>query len=215
MHKLIIFDFDGTLADTRELIVKTNQEAQRAMGREPVSESVIQATIGLPLAEGIMAQMPDLTWDDMPEWCATYRRIFDEIKTVYVPTLFPGVKETLEQLHRSGYVLSVASSRLSISLNAFLEQMGLAPLFTLVLGADNVSAAKPDPAPVLQTMKELGFAPEETLVVGDMPVDILMGARAGAKTCGVTIGNSTRKDLLAAGADYVLDSFADLLGILS
>lgn len=211
MYKLIIFDFDGTLADTRELIIRTNQESQKAMGHEPVSEDIIQGTIGLPLAEGIMAQMPELTPQDMPAWCATYRRIFDVLKSQYVPAIFPHVKETLEALHSQGCVLSVASSRLSVSLNDFLRQMGLAPLFKLVLGADNVTAAKPDPAPVLQTMQELGFTPEDTLVVGDMPVDILMGSRAGAKTCGVTFGNSCREELTAAGADYVIDDMAKLL----
>lgn len=211
MYKLIIFDFDGTLADTRELIIRTNQESQKAMGHEPVSEDIIQGTIGLPLAEGIMAQMPELTPQDMPAWCATYRRIFDVLKSQYVPAIFPHVKETLEALHSQGCVLSVASSRLSVSLNDFLRQMGLAPLFKLVLGADNVTAAKPDPAPVLQTMQELGFTPEDTLVVGDMPVDILMGSRAGAKTCGVTFGNSCREELTAAGADYVIDDMSKLL----
>ena len=181
------------------------------MGHEPVSEDIIQGTIGLPLAEGIMAQMPELTPQDMPAWCATYRRIFDVLKSQYVPAIFPHVKETLEALHSQGCVLSVASSRLSVSLNDFLRQMGLAPLFKLVLGADNVTAAKPDPAPVLQTMQELGFTPEDTLVVGDMPVDILMGSRAGAKTCGVTFGNSCREELTAAGADYVIDDMSKLL----
>ena len=56
--------------------------------------------------------------------------------------------------------------------------MGIAPYFQYVLGADNVAKAKPDPEPVLQTQRDLGFRPEETLVVGDMPVDIFMGARA-------------------------------------
>lgn len=211
MYKLIIFDFDGTLADTRELIVRTNQEAQRAMGHEIVSEDIIQGTIGLPLAEGIMAQMPELTWDDMPQWCATYRRIFDVMKTKYVPTMFPHVRETLEALHAKGCILTVASSRLSVSLNDFLRQMGLAPLFKLVLGADNVTAAKPDPAPVLQTLQELSISPEDALVVGDMPVDILMGSRAGAHTCGVTFGNSNREELNAAGANYVIDDITKLL----
>ena len=211
MYKLIIFDFDGTLADTRELIIRTNQETQKAMGHAIVSEDVIQGTIGLPLAEGIMAQMPELTPADMPQWCATYRRIFNVLKTQYVPAIFPHVSETLETLHANGVVLSVASSRLSVSLNEFLKLMGLLPLFSLILGADNVTAAKPDPEPVLKTMRELGLGPEETLVVGDMPVDILMGSRAGARTCGVTFGNSNRKELLAAGADYVIDDFAKLL----
>ncbi len=85
---------------------------------------------------------------------------------------------------------------------------------TYILGADNVRLAKPDPEPVLKTLSDLGFAAGEALVVGDMPVDILMGKRAGSLTCGVTYGNSTRDALLAAGADYVIDDFGSLLPLL-
>jgi phosphoglycolate phosphatase len=125
------------------------------------------------------------------------------------------VKETLEWLYGRGYVLTVASSRHSSSLNAFLRDMGIAECFQYVLGADNVAKAKPDPEPVLQTMRDLGYKPAETLVVGDMPVDIFMGARAGASTVGVTYGNSNRPELMQARADYVLDHFSELKTVLN
>ena len=92
--------------------------------------------------------------------------------------------------------------------------MGLAPFITYVLGANSVTHAKPHPEPVLKTMADLGFQADETLVVGDMPVDILMGSRAGARTCGVTYGNSTRSELQEAGADYIIDSFSQLESLL-
>ena len=66
---------------------------------------------------------------------------------------------------------------------------------------------------VLKTLKDLSFLPSEALVVGDMPVDIEMGKRAGAKTCGVTYGNSGRAALEAAEADYIIDSITELPGI--
>ena len=72
--------------------------------------------------------------------------------------------------------------------------------------------AKPDPEPVLNTLSALGFKASETLVVGDMNVDILMGKNAGAKTCGVTYGNGTKEELEEAGADYIIDSFDELIG---
>ena len=111
-------------------------------------------------------------------------------------------------------MLTVASSRLSLSLNDFLRDMGIAPFFSYVLGADNVSAAKPDPEPVLKTLRDLHFRADEALVVGDMPVDILMGKRAGAFTCGVTYGNSDREALKKAGANHVLDDFGRLPEII-
>lgn len=211
--KLIIFDFDGTLADTYELIIKTNQAAMEAMDYPVRDEEAIRATIGLPLEAGIRALYPDLPEEALPQWCATYRRIFDVYKTQYLPVLFPEVKETLEWLRDKGFVLTVASSRQSVSLNAFLRDLGILPCFRYVLGADNVSRAKPDPEPVLKTLRDLGYSAGKTLVVGDMPVDILMGSRAGAGTVGVTYGNSNRAQLLEAGADFVLDHFSELQGL--
>ncbi len=214
MIKLLIFDFDGTLADTHELIIQTNQEAMRRMGFPVLEDQVISRTIGLPLEEGILTMFPQLAREDLPAWVKTYRTIFDELKTRIIPGLFPHVKETLEALHARGYVLTVASSRLSLSLNDFLRDMGIAPFFSYVLGADNVSAAKPDPEPVLKTLRDLHFRADEALVVGDMPVDILMGKRAGAFTCGVTYGNSDREALKKAGANHVLDDFGRLPEII-
>lgn len=214
MIKLLIFDFDGTLADTHELIIQTNQEAMRRMGFPVLEDQVISRTIGLPLEEGILTMVPQLAREDLPAWVKTYRAIFDELKTKIIPGLFPHVKETLEALHARGYVLTVASSRLSLSLNDFLRDMGIAPFFSYVLGADNVSAAKPDPEPVLKTLRDLHFRADEALVVGDMPVDILMGKRAGAFTCGVTYGNSDREALKKAGANHVLDDFGRLPEII-
>ena len=213
--KLIIFDFDGTLADTHELIVRTNQEAMKAMNYPVRDEEAIRKTIGLPLEAGIRTLFPELKDEVIPAWCAMYRKVFDVLKTQIVPILFPEVKETLEWLHGKGYVLTVASSRHSSSLNAFLRDMGIASCFQYVLGADNVAKAKPDPEPVLQTLRDLGYSPAEALVVGDMPVDIFMGARAGASTVGVTYGNSNRPELTQAGADYVLDRFSELKSVLN
>lgn len=214
MTKIIIFDFDGTLADTQELIIRTHVESMKAMNHPVRDVESICKTIGLPLAEAIRTLFPGLPEETISEWCATYRRVFDHLKTRIVPVLFPEVKETLEWLHDKGYVLTVASSRHSSSLNAFLKDLGIASCFQYVLGADNVTKAKPDPEPVLQTLREMGYSPEEALVVGDMPVDILMGSRAGASTVGVTFGNSNRSELLAAGATYVLDHFSELPSVL-
>lgn len=215
MIKLVIFDFDGTLADTQELIVRTNQEAMRRLHYPVASEETIIGTIGLPLEAGILTMFPDLPREVLPEWTGVYRQVFDELRTRIVPAVFPHVKETLVVLQEKGCRLTVASSRHSGSLNAFLREMGLAPYFCYVLGADNVTQAKPHPEPVLKTLRELGFSPEEALVVGDMPVDIRMGLGAGARTCGVTFGNSGREALEAAGAHYILDDFSGLSDILS
>lgn len=89
--------------------------------------------------------------------------------------------------------------------------MKLDTCITYVLSANDTAQAKPYPEPVLKTLAHFGIRTEDALVVGDTVYDILMGTRAGVKTCGVTYGNGTRKQLLEAGADYIIDSFEELL----
>ena len=97
----------------------------------------------------------------------------------------------------------------------FIENMDLQKVLTYVLGADDVTHAKPHPEPVLRTLEKFGCKADEALVVGDAVFDIEMGRGAGVKTCGVTYGNGTRQELIDAGADYLIDSFDELLRILS
>lgn len=212
--KLIIFDFDGTLGDTRANIIMTMQETMRVLGYPIAGEEAIAATIGLTLEDGFRELFPGLTERDIFRCADVYRDLFEKNRRKMIPTLFPHVKETLNLLKESGYILSVASSRQSVSLRGFLHDMSVEDCISYILGADNVEKSKPDPEPVLKTLRELGIPAEESLVVGDMPVDIIMGLRAGAATCGVTYGNSCRDDLVEAGAGYIIDDISELPGLL-
>lgn len=212
--KLIIFDFDGTLGDTRANIIMTMQETMRVLGYPVAGEEAIAATIGLTLEDGFRELFPGLTERDILRCADVYRDLFEKNRRKMIPTLFPHVKETLNLLKERGYILSVASSRQSVSLRGFLHDMSVEDCISYILGADNVEKSKPDPEPVLKTLRELGIPAEESLVVGDMPVDIIMGLRAGAATCGVTYGNSSRDDLVKAGAGYIIDDISELPGLL-
>ena len=207
--KLIIFDFDGTLADTRGLIVKTMQQTLEALGLESRTDDQCASMIGLPLKQAFTDLIP--MSDEMGEQCVeTYRRIFNENNAVYVIPTFPHVMETLHQLHEQGYILTIASSRSNRSLREFVNDMDLNDVISYVLGAEDVTRAKPHPDPVLQTLDTFGCKAEDALVVGDTWYDIEMGKRAGVKTCGVTYGNGTREELIQAGADYLVDDFGEI-----
>ena len=210
---LIIFDFDGTLGDTRQNIVKTMQMTIAELRLPNRSEEECASTIGLPLAGCFKALFPDIQ-DDIIDQCAeTYRRIFNENLRNIQPQAFPGVVETLSMLHQKGFTLTIASSRSHNSLTELTQNMGIADYICYLLGADDVKEAKPQPEPVLKTLAAMHFKASQTLVVGDMAVDILMGVHAGAKTCGVTWGNGTIKELQEAGADYIIDSMEDLINL--
>ena len=213
MIKLIILDFDGTLGDTRSNIVLTMRRTLVRLGYAVPDENTIAATIGVPLEKGFEQMLPGISPDDVALCARTYREIFEKCRKELVPNLFPHVMETLDALKEAGYVLTIASSRSYGSLKEFLQEMGIAPYISYVLGANSVTHAKPHPEPVLKTMADMGFTADETLVVGDMPVDIQMGKGAGAHTCAVTYGNASREELIAAGADHVIDDFSELTGI--
>ena len=211
--KLIILDFDGTLADTRGLIVKTMQQTLDALGLESRTDDQCAAMIGLPLKQAFTDLLP--MTDEMGEQCVeTYRRIFNANNALYVISTFPHVMETLHQLHEQGYTLTIASSRSNRSLMEFVNDMHLNEVIPYVLGAEDVAHAKPHPDPVLQTLKTFDCKPEDALVVGDTWYDIEMGRRAGVRTCGVTYGNGSQEELMRAGADYLIDDFGELVKII-
>ena len=214
MTRLIVFDFDGTLGDTKENIVKTMQETMRRMGFPIPDEATIASTIGLPLEDGFVIMAPGITREKCLECAALYRIVFDEYKAQLQPKAFPGVIDTLAAIKAKGIQMAVASSRLSVSLDAFVKDMGLGDFIEYVLGVDFQRRPKPNPDPVLQCLEHFGVNADDALVVGDMAVDIQMGAAAHCRTCGVTWGNGTREQLSAAGANSIIDSMQELLAIL-
>lgn len=212
--KLIIFDFDGTLGDTRQNIIITMQRTMQRVGLPVKSDSECASTIGLTLENSFKTMYPDVD-AAMAERCVdAYREIFMESVEELIPQLFPGVSDTLASLDKMGIKMSVASSRQSQSLLLFLERMGVAQYFPYVLGSDNVVKHKPDPEPVLKTLRELDYSPSEVIVVGDMPVDVAMAHGADVRAIAVTFGNATREELVESNADYIIDDFTKILEIV-
>lgn len=213
--KLIIFDFDGTLGDTRQIIVTTMQMTIAALGLPARTDAECASKIGLPLDGCFAALYPGESRETIACCADCYRRIFEENKTRMRPKAFPHVAETLARLKAMGYTLTIASSRWHKSLCELTRDLGIDHDIDYLVGADDVENAKPHPEPVLKTLSAMQTDAAHALVVGDMNVDILMGARAGTRTCGVTYGNGTRKELEDAGADYLIDSIEQLVEIAS
>lgn len=213
MIKLIIFDFDGTLGDTRRNIVTTMQMTIAELGLTGRTDDECASKIGLPLDGCFEALYPDEAKDTIQLCADTYRRIFQENLLTMKPQVFPKVKETLSMLKEQGYTLTIASSRWHKSLSELTHDLDIAEFISYLVGADDVEKAKPNPEPVIKTLAAMGADASQTLVVGDMNVDILMGLNAGAMTCGVTYGNGTRKELEDAGADYIINSIDELIEI--
>ena len=126
MTRLVILDFDGTLADTQPLIINTMQRTISALHLPPRTDAQCQAMIGLPLKECFTTLLP--IDDATGEQCAeVYRRIFDEDNRPGVVTLFPHVLETLTALHEQGLLLAICSSRGRPTLDGFVRTFHLEP----------------------------------------------------------------------------------------
>lgn len=213
--KLAIFDFDGTLADTRKAIIVAKQETMRIHGLPVLDEAACASTIGYTAKEGFQRLYPDLEEELLNRCVTTYRTLFEEKKKQYPPTVFPGVKETLKQLKDKGITCTIATARNTASCHEMLDQLGIRQYFSYILCGESTSRLKPHPEAVIKTMNDLGYSSWSTMVIGDMPMDIQMGSGAGAYTCGVTYGNASRETLLAAGAYAVIDSITNLPGLMA
>ena len=209
--KIIILDFDGTLADTAGVIIRTMQATIQELGLPSRTDSQCAAMIGLRLAEIPAALYPDHEIDgDL--YAATSRRLFHIFNTDGAVELDPTVLETLKELKGRGLTLTIASSRSNASLTDYMKSLDLTDTITYILGAEDVKEGKPAPEPVIRTLKEFGFSPEEAIVVGDTVFDIKMGQNAGTRTCGVTYGNGSRESL--SEADWLIDDFSNLLELV-
>lgn len=212
MTRLVILDFDGTLADTQPLIISSMQRTIQALNLPSRTDDECKTVIGLPLTQCFTALIG--VDNAMAERCAeVYRRVFDEDNHPGTVTLFPHVLDTLNTLHDQGLLMAICSSRGRPTLDGFVCSFHLEDYFSIIIGADDVQHHKPHPEPVQHILKHLAVSPKEALMVGDASYDILMGRAAGCLTCGVTYGNQSAADLRTAGADFLIDDFADLIQI--
>ena len=215
MIKCVIFDFDGTLADTAEGILRTEEAMLREMRlpKPQGGEAQMRQGIGLALRDSLHVgcRIPE---ERLDEAVATYRRLFDEIAFDYI-VAFPGVKDTLEYLYDKGYQLGIATSRSRRTLVYLLDKMEIAPYFTYMTSVESTPKHKPAPDLALILLDMFGVSGDETLVVGDTIYDLQMARNAGCHTCGVTFGNHSAEQLRSQNPDYIVDSFSALKKILS
>ena len=209
MKKIVILDFDGTIADTKPVILNTFHRTFDAMHLPKHSDEEIAATIGLPLVEAFPVLEP-MDKEKAAECTVKYREIFEDVNREIGVPMFPHVADTVRLLHAKGCIVTIATSRGYKSAVDFVRSFKLDDVITLVVAAEDVRHAKPDAEPVLKTLKHYNMKPEDAVVVGDTHFDILMGRNAHCMTIGVTYGNGSRESLAEAGADAIVDDFAEI-----
>lgn len=212
MVKTYILDFDGTMGDTRSLIVKTMQQTLAELGLPKRTDDQCASMIGLPLKQTFTDLIP--MDDNMGTLCEkTYTRIFAENNVPGAVPVFPNVLDTIKELYGRGCIITIASSRRRNSLLNFIDEMNLNKYISFVVSASDVDRSKPFPDMVYSILEKTKCKPDESIVVGDTVFDIQMGKSAGSMTCGVTYGNGTRAQLVQSHADYIINDFSELLNI--
>ncbi len=204
-----IFDFDGTLMDTSSVILSTIKATIKEMHLPEKTEEECRSIIGIRTDEAGRYLYPNLDISNA-EFAKVFRANYERLQKDAKEKPFPGVIETLKSLKEEGHRLAVASSRRLASLNDYLDKLGIKDWFDMIVGADSVTKGKPNPEPVLTILKALDWNAEDTLVVGDADVDIMMGNAAGCNTCAVTYGNGSIASLKAANPNYMIDDFKKL-----
>ena len=210
---LLIFDWDGTLADSAALIVNNMQEAIRVLDLPPRSDQSIRELIGLGLADGMQRLFPELAVDEVLRLLGEFRRRAPASLAHEAP-LFPGALEALEELQQQGYLLAVATGKSRPGLDrSFRAMPGLKSMFITTRCADE-TADKPDPLMLREILRETGLAAEQALMIGDTDYDVSMARALNMPALGVDCGVHEAGRLLRAGAAAVLGDVGAVPGWL-
>lgn len=207
--KLFIFDFDGTIGDSKDLIVKTMCQTIDEVGLPKPTPEACAATIGLPLRQCFEALLPN-NLDKVDICTDLYHDLFIANNVPGAVKPFPNVIDTIKQLHQNGYKISIASNRGHNSLAKFIDDMELQKEIPILIGADDVKTPKPHTEAVDKICSYFNLDASQAIVVGDSQYDIQMGHAAGALTCAVTYGNGTKEELKSSKPDFIIDDFSAL-----
>ena len=213
MKKYIIWDFDGTIACTNDIIIESWQATfRRYLGRElPVRD--VEATFGETLVHTIGEKIPGEDPAEVMGYYRDYQYAHCEGR-VYV---FDGIKEVLEELKRRGCKQGVATSRTAKSFHKYMKSFGLDGIMDVVVSMEDVTRHKPDPESVEKVLEKFGADPDDAIMIGDTKYDVGCANNAGVDS--VLVGWSHYVDEASMAADgfeptYRIDSPAQLLDII-
>ena len=211
--RLVIFDLDGTLIDSKTDLARSVNATLRHLGRPPLDAQTIYSYVGQG-AEALIARAvgDGITRAEVSRGLHFFIHYYRQHKLDHT-TLYPGVRETLVRLAKHDgaerRVLAVLTNKPEFVSREIIEELELGRLFRFVYGGNSFENKKPDPVGVHALLHDTGVSPRQTMIVGDSDVDIVTGARAGVWTCGVTYGFGAL-ELGSNPPDLLVDSLPEL-----
>jgi phosphoglycolate phosphatase len=207
-YAAVLFDFDGTLIDSYAAIAASVNFIRAAHGAEALSVEEVKRHVGRGPDYLLSHTVPGYHADsDIARYRAHHPTIMRDMTT-----LLPGATEALAGLHQAGKRLGLCSNKPHVFSGDLLRHLGVAELFDLVLGPEDVARPKPAPDMLIAALARLGVPANRVLYVGDMTVDIETARAAGTAVWVVPTGSDGRAALDAARPDRVLASLHELIG---
>ena len=216
--RMILIDLDGTLVDSVPDLAFCVDEMMRRLGREPYGEDRVRDWVGNGVERlvrraliGRLEGEPDE--DEFQRAYPIFLELYAE-NTSKRSRLYPGVLEGLEWLSAQGYHLGCVTNKAARFTEPLLEDLGIARFFALRLAGDSLPRKKPDPLPLLHAAEHFGVTPADSLMVGDSVSDVKAARAAGFAIVCVSYGYNHGRDIREARPDAVIDSLAELPGLL-
>ena len=209
MIKAVLFDLDGTLIDTNNLIIQSFKHTFRKHLNKDVPDSEIVMHFGEPLL-ATLARYDEAKADILIQTYRTHNEAIHDELTKEIG----GVKETLRELKTLGIKIGVVTSKRRALAERGLKLFNLHELMEVVITPEETEKHKPEAEPVLKACKLLGILPKEALMVGDSHYDILCGKNAGAKSCLVKYTALPVDKIMEYNPDYAIDEIKNVLQII-
>ncbi|MFC6289697.1 HAD family hydrolase [Levilactobacillus angrenensis] len=212
MHNFL-FDFDSTLADTRDVAVMATQKAYEAKGLAIPSREAVVSYMGVPI-EVSFAKMAteSLSEAALTDLYTEFRAQYHEAEKLGI-SLFAGMGATLATLKNQGARLFVVSSKHSVPLQRNLDQIGLGQTFEAISGSDTVAHYKPAPDGILSLLQRFDLDAKQSVMIGDAKYDMQMGNNAGIATAAAMWGAADPASVKAEQPTYLLQTPSELLTI--
>jgi phosphoglycolate phosphatase len=205
--RAVLFDFDGTLADSYAAITASVNHVLEQHGRPTLTEKKVRTLVGHGLKQLMDTILPGIDPDAAAK---LYREHHPTVMKSHTK-LLPGVADGLAALKAAGVRLGVCSNKPAYFTRSLLGMLGIDHYFDVVLGPDDVGPPKPDPKMVFKALERLGVSKDEALYVGDMEVDIETGRRAGIETWVMPTGSNDEATLRAAGYGRLFPDMAEVI----
>lgn len=209
-YNAVLFDFDGTIMDTTDLIIESFKYTVRQHLNYEIKAEELYPTFGRPLIDALEELAPG----QGEALIKTYRE-FNLAKHDEMVTIFDRVPETLIALKDRGCRLGIVTSKAKHTLYRGLDLYNLRPYFDAIVALEDTEYHKPRPEPVLHCLRLLQVEPEQALYVGDSPHDIKSAHAAGVKAVAVRWSYLSWESILAENPEYTIDSMEELLSIVA